>query len=216
MSLGSPILAGNHYELKVFCVAGDQLAINVLHYKCQSIVGAMGVLDAAGLAGLVFGPDYAPLLHNDASFYGTSVQDISALPYLLPGQDASNPLTGTGGATPLPDQVSGIITIQTAFTGRKNRGRVYVPFPPQQLSAVQANPIPLSGYVSRLSTLGIDLLNLSLNDGLGNIATMHLEIHHRVLHALGSWTDAQAVRPNFKWATQRRRGDYGRANGLPF
>jgi hypothetical protein len=67
---------------------------------------------------------YEALIGNLVVFTGVGVIDL---------RSPSNPeitstgaaVPGTGGVNPLPDQVSLVVTLRTALTGRSHRGRVY-------------------------------------------------------------------------------------------
>lgn len=199
-------------EARVVCYRGNQTAYNVRHYKVVGVSGTSSTTDAAAtaIAGLVDTP-YLPLLTDDAFFYGVGVRRILPLPASDEASDITFTAAGTAGSTPLPTQVSGVITFRTGLAGPANRGRIYTPFPDETDN--QVTGIPGGTYIADLQTLANNFaLPISVGTG-GNTAQLVPVLFHRATGGTTAITSAQA---RAKWGTQRRRGAYGQPNGLPF
>lgn len=204
---------GDTWEVKVGCYCKGQAGINILHYDVQSVDGTPQTPEALALAAdTIFAPLYKALLANDASYYGVAVKRVRPLTPTAIVVSAS--LIGPGGAMnggALPTQVSGIITKQGELEGRANRGRVYVPFPGDTFMDPTTSS-PTAGYQTALIALKDTLIG-DLNVGtLPNQTVLQPVIYDRLTGARRSIVSGRA---NQKWATQRRRGNYGAANPYP-
>lgn len=206
-----PVTAGQMIELVAVCQKADQLAYNVMHFRVVSIVTppALEGEIADKFAGSVQGA-LAPLLADGAAFRGIMVRlwdgpNVGAFYY------AKRNVAGTGGANAMPRQTSGLISLRTALSGRRNRGRIYIPFPSEELNSDQGHPN--TTYMTTLAAYGaLFLPTITLNTATsGNVI-----LQNRVGHPIPkTGTDTDHYIYPTKWATQRRRGDYGRPNVLP-
>lgn len=189
----------------------QQQGVNVHYMQCLNIVGTPTDDNqvqsfATGLSSV-----YTPLMTDKAIFQGVTLQKWmppTPLPMPVASTALNNPGVVTGDALP-PDK-AGIITWRTRFSGRKYRGRSYIPFPSETDSDV--NGLPTNGYVLRLVTLaGIFVPFFTSSDMGGNQAGwVKLVVHGRTP---GSPNDAVVTSlPRQLWADQHRRGDYGRRN----
>jgi hypothetical protein len=111
----------------------------------------------------------------------------------------------------LPTQVSGIITKRSSFTGRANRGRIYFPFPATQ--SLDTDETPKAAYVTLIQAYADNIGALHSVTSAGGSANLTPIIVNRTLSHLVVWEDSLARK---RWATQRRRGDFGRTNVLPW
>lgn len=157
-------------------------------------------------------PLYVSLLSDAALYYGTQVylQNPIGLPP-RPDSDNANQSPGQGPGGLLPSQTAGLISLKTSTLGKIGQGRVYVPFPYNVANEVNGSPTVV--YMENLSNLGTFLSQpFAVIDG-GITATFR-----PCLYRGGTDTPRfidQAV-PHDAWATQRRRGAYGRLNANPF
>jgi hypothetical protein len=109
--------------------------------------------------------------------------------------------------------VSACLTLLTGLAGRKFRGRLFLPFPGPADSTVTQNPVPTDAYVGKLTNFGVNVVSsFDIDDGAGNTAHLSPIIYHR---SGGGSSLVIGFRANKLWATQRRRGDYGRPNLPP-
>jgi len=207
------IVITNHIiEVKTYCLHLEQLGINSLHYRISGTTGGPVYDDEAAVAcDLLINPLYLPLLNANAQWKGLTFQIVGGgtpQPYQV---SATHSNFGTVAGDLMSRQTCGIITKLTAGIGRANRGRVYFPFPGEADNQVTATPV--AGYVTRLTNLAnVILVPFNIAGASGGTITMQPIIFHRLS---GLSTDINGFRSNQKWATQRRRGSYGRPNTLP-
>lgn len=149
-----------------------------------------------------------PLMAADAEYRGLIVQKIYPAPKAAFVDSNGFAGIGTAGAVSLPRQSAGLISLRTALAGPANRGRMYVPFPSVTDNATDG--VPTAGYVTKLNSFASNLIAglATVNVG-GRTAALQLVIWHRTLN---NWTPVTTYQSSALWATQRRRGSYGRAN----
>jgi hypothetical protein len=204
---------GDIVQLRIYCKKADQASVNVRHYLTTAKAGSgttiglfLSALETAGLPA-----DMKALINEDAAYMGIDGQVIFPT-LLVPLQ--SNVASGFGDTAgdPLPSQTSGIITLRTTLGGRANRGRFYIPFPTETDNDTTGKPT--STYVAAAQTLADTLKASLVNVGAGgNTNSFAPVILHRDTMTTTAITDATAQQ---KWATQRRRGAFGRPNVTPF
>jgi len=184
----------------------------VRHYKTTAKAGAGATLSqllaALATAGL---PDsYKTLLSSEASYVGMDAQVI--FPTLgLPVGNVTGADAGDNAGDPLPSQVSGLLKITTQLGGRANRGRAYIPFPFEGDN--DASGRPQAAYVAALDGLGTIFAAARPGVGAGGDTNDFTPvIYHRHNHTT---TPISLIVGSTRWATQRRRGNYGRPNLPP-
>lgn len=222
--MANPLALGDLVKMRVWCsvVAEAQAAVNTLWYT----VAAVGVdpatdEDAAISLDLLTGVTYPPLLSTGAEYRGVQAQIYQTVePFHAKFVEAFTNTSagpGTGGAALMPLQVSGLISYQTARPGRANRGRTYVPF----VSPVNATAagFPTPGYIVASTALAADLSAGLLVTAGPRTATLVRGLFHG--------KDKAGVRPvpafdvilgsivATRFATQRKRGGFGRHNDSP-
>lgn len=214
-----PVVDGDVCIASVVCYDQEQISINALGYLIGGSAGGGATLQslATALDTAVFAA-YIALLNNQAFYLGVSARKFVGNKLSLPNTTKVNTGAGTAGADAMPRQATGMFTKQSALPGPAGRGRVYVPFPAVLDNG--ATPIPTAGYMVRLGTLaGILAAPLALTGPGTATATPVIIRYPRPAHvppitlATVVWSTATARQ---KWATQRRRGSYGRPNVLPF
>lgn len=209
--MATPLAVGNLLEVINYCKAYDQLALNVLHFRVAALVGAWELED---LPEKMFDDQvvyYDDLLAPEASFAGVGVRRLSPGVKTIQYFSTNAPVPGGYDPPIMPTQVCGIITFLTGAAGKENYGRAYIPFP----SAVALDPAtgrPDSNYVDFL----IDLAGLwdgyTATEG-GNSITLEQRIvsaRNPAGLVINQWVAQE------KFATQRRRGNYGQPNNTPF
>lgn len=156
-------------------------------------------------------PKYKPLMSNLATYYGVRVQKINPIPAGAAVLSVEGQGAGTGVGSPLPAQVSGMISLYSALAGRRNRGRCYVPFPTETAND-ELQTRPDATYQAALVVLADAFsTNLLVTDGVNN-AVLEPGIWSRASRIFNPIVDYNA---RARWATQRSRGNYGRPNPLP-
>lgn len=203
------LILNNLYRVIHYCVAGEQTALNVLHYEVTAkTTTGYDLDDGAAAITAIFKAPYQQLLSSQASYYGATSQRIEP-----PDADTmygfKNIGVGFQTGDMLPRQTCGLISWKTDKAGRRGRGRTYIPFPPEIKN--EADSRPSDGYVEDVQDLATLMKTITLSDEVGDV-TLRLQIYHRDLH---TWRQVAARTVKKKWATQRRRGSFGRPNPPP-
>lgn len=199
---------GDVLQARFESVQGNQAAENIRQFRVSAEVAPVPTYGdvASGLGGII-GPELRALMSSSATYRGCAVRRISPLPLTLEQMSTNQAGVGAIAGDPLPPQVSGIVTLRTAMAGRRFRGRFYVPFPAE--SDNTSGHIPSSGYLSALINLQNSLaLATVITVGLGSITVIPVIWSRR----FRTTTDITLGVARAIWATQRRRGDYGRPN----
>ena len=153
-----------------------------------------------------------PILSNSAEYYGSMcyiMNPIGAAP--RPDDTGALSQVGTGGAGLLPTQACGLTSWYTPLLGKHGQGRTYWPFPAPAHS--EADGTPTAAYLTLLGDLTSFLTNtIAVVDGPVTGLFNHV-IYHDPL-AGPQFVDDGLERN--AWATQRRRGAFGKANSPPF
>lgn len=117
---------GDKYRATIVGTLHGQTINTVLYYRESTNADAFGAL---GLATLVDNNIAANLVNWQAQEYTylyTSVQKFDPPPTMLPVVVATSTGNGGGGVQSLPSSVCATITKQTAFAGRRYRGRIFL------------------------------------------------------------------------------------------
>lgn len=207
----SNVVLNHPIRVRVYCYGTNQLAINILHFYPAAVVGIITTAQFAVSVDGLLAPVYKPCMHSSAKYLGVDAADVSSLPTPVPDQSAAHTGFGTAGAAAAPQQVSGVITKRTAFTGRKFRGRMFIPFPDESFNT-GTPPSPTAGYVAVLDALAALALQPIIVSTGPNSATFNPCVMHGStgvsFDRVTTWTS------QLRWGTQRRRGDYGRTNPI--
>lgn len=192
--------------------SNGQAGINVTHWVVAALgTGGVSQSDIAIAFDALLAPLYKAAMHAVASWYGVKVQRVRPLPVLAADVASNHVGIGTFGPDPMPSQASGIITLQTGTAGRSGRGRQYIPFPASLAVDVPAEK-PSNNYVLALNGIKTALTNDQVVTSGVSTTTLTPVIFHR---ATGATTVVAGGRSNFKWATQKRRGDYTHPDVYP-
>jgi len=201
---------------RAWSVDGDQASVQRFWYDVTSITGTSTTDQImADQLETTLAPLYKPLLNNIAEWRGVQVQIYRDNAIFSEVSSIAHAGVGTGGALPLPRQSSGIISWGSARAGRRFRGRMYIPFP--STTADTGDGIPTSAYQVALQTLA-DAWRQSVFFGSVGSA---IQAEPFLKHSPGKTPIPATVThittgdANLKWATQRRRGSYGRINSSP-
>jgi hypothetical protein len=156
---------------------------------------------------------YQPIISNGANYYGTQVyldNPIGSPP--RPDTTAANFGPGTGGAGLLPTQVSPLISLYSTTLGKQGQGRTYLPFPPA--TAIDANGTPSAAYLLNIGALGNFLQSPLVVTGAGGATGTFNLVLYKGGAAPALLVTSALIRD--AWGTQRRRGNYGKVNAVPF
>jgi hypothetical protein len=211
---------GDILLVRFWCVDTEQASVNSVWYHVDT-VGFVPATDQD--VADTFNTSYAPLflgiLNANAEFRGVEAQmRNNVAPYSALGAVVfNNSLAGPGVAGPnaLPRQTCGLGSFQTMFAGPGQRGRIYYPFPCTADDDTTGKPT--AGYQTRIGTITNDLtLPATIAVG-GRSATLGRILVHRKNKAGVIPPISTIVGGTFavRWATQRRRGSFGRPNTSP-
>jgi len=206
---GGSIVAGEIYLATFYSWVDGQLGLTGVHYSAGPVIGVAPTYgDMAYQLQTVNDSLFQAVMAVAADILGCRVTQVRPVvtPHPLAGV-ATSTSSGSGANPVMPTQVSGIISVKGPFASRKGVGRNYVAFP----STVEqdADGTPTAAYVSQLQTLANSLYSSINITGAGGSCLMDPV----------TWTRATAtanvVSSNTAkklWATQKRRGDFGRQN----
>lgn len=200
------------YQVKAVAFDTDQLGLNVRHYVVVAATAPEPTrVQIAQQFYTAMNAIYGPMLNNNATFRGFAVRFIWPGPVSVEDHSTGAAIAGTAGAISAPRQTAGLIKLSTGLAGRTGRGRIYVPFP--ATASVQLDGSLGPAYTTNLATLaGAWSAQVVVPNGAGSI-TLQPIIWHRSTHTFSLVTGAI---PRTVWATQRRRGGFGRTNLMPF
>lgn len=207
-----PVAVNDKLEIKAYCALGDQVGINVRHWTVSATTG--GSLTEQQVAD-AYSQQLAPIMQSLISAYskylGVTLQTISITPKPAAVISTAGQGDGSNGGAHLPKQTCGFLRLKTAGSGRKSRGRVYTPFPPHLLTNTEGEPNP--DMIDHLNALG-NFYASSRGFVVGG-ATVVISpvIRNRAANEYSAVVNFETVP---KWATQKRRGDFGRQNPIPF
>jgi hypothetical protein len=214
-------VVGDVWKVSFWSTLLEQAAVNVRYWRVIAQPGGEpSPLAIAGFFSATFHAIYKAVLANTAFFHGVHAMKWRPAPPQVGSVNTVNQGPGTAGTEALPKQVSGIITLTTGNATRRGRGRVYVPFPSEAHSNPNGNPLQL--YTDQLVNLAVSFrLELSMIGG-NTDTTFRPVLFGRARPAIGNRpalpeiiTDITGAVARPKFATQRRRGNYGRPNSAP-
>jgi len=212
-SFGPVLAVGNIVQVTSWCQTTDQAGLNLFHYKVVSVLPTdtplSFVRDKLQAAG--YGAALAALLSVKATYLGSLYRVLKPTLSLNVPDDTGNAV-GTVAGDMLPRQVAGFFRKKSSVAGRRKGGRYYIPFPGEGDS--DANSIPTNGYLARLDTLAAILTSsLVTTVGADSIQLDPLIYNRKVPADSSPWNVFQHIQA---WATQRRRGSFGKTNAPPF
>jgi hypothetical protein len=202
-------------------VPNFQVGINTLYFVEGANTGAG--TDAPGMA-LTFSTAIAALykavMPGTATYRGVSAQKLALAP-LAPAPSITLAGVGTAAGNSAPNQVAAVLSLRTAFAGKKFRGRSYIAFPPISFSDVNGD-MTAAAQTAYLA-LGVAILTPFIAVGGAGTSVMSLCVRGTnlprpvpPLRPTYSYTTVNSVQMALKWGTIRRRGQFGRLNALPF
>jgi hypothetical protein len=211
-------------QARIWCADSEQAAVNTLWYVVAAIGSPAATdQDVADNLDTIIAAHMKAVLAATATYRGVQVQIFSGMPVglIYPALFASvfiNSSSGPGvaGAIGLPRQTCGLIEYQTDIPGRQGRGRSYIPFPASADNDV--NGVPTAGYLTNLAFVAGDMGSGLAVSGVGGTATLVRVIPHLKKNKAGNFvshTPITNASGSASWATQRRRGSFGRANSSP-
>lgn len=199
-------------EIKIGTYSGNQCGINVSRWIVKDrVLAGVSDQDVAGVFSQALAVLMREVLSGTASFYGVQVKRVApGLPH-APVVDHSHISPGIRGNKALPRQVSGIITLSTQVAGRENQGRMYVPFPDES-DNVDISASPSEELKLKYNALGLYMSTVTPVVVGTDSCNIFPVLWHR---ESDTYTNIVGYIARPRWATQRRRGQYGAANNYP-
>lgn len=202
---------GDVLQLTVVTEYEPQVGLNVRHFIVTAETGGGATMgEIVNALATAFSAVYTPLMSVNSTYRGAMIQKIRPLPIGNPVASGIPAVPGTVIGDALPGQVCGLITLRTEMAGRRFRGRVYVPWPAESDSDL--NGQPTIAYVGRLNALGTAYVGSQVVVGALGTTTIQSVIFGR---STGTTTSITNIRSRQRFATQRRRGDFGQPNIPP-
>lgn len=205
---------GSVLRVVTICTVPGQISANTRKWQLTELTGGASFTSTDFLADHEAGMAAAmiPLLSSSAAYYGSQVyleNPIGAPP--RPDSDATLAGAGTAGAGLAPTQVAGLLSLYTATLGKTGQGRFYIPFP--WIDDVSTDGTPTVGYQTNTETLGSFLTTdrvMVVGAVTGRFAPVMYPGGAAPIKFITGYKTHNA------WATQRRRGSFGRTNVTPF
>lgn len=213
--------SGDIWRVLVESSSVTQRGINQFDFFVNGpVIGAIRDSDLATWFGANIAPNYKTLLYNSGSlddiqvfrlYPVTSALDPTASPFITTA--GSGP--GSGGPNALPTQTAGIATFLVDERGRGIQGRKYIPFPSATANA--ATGLPTGAYTASVSGMLAPMFPAFslVNGGSSCLLEPYVARVFRPTKTSPWELSARLAIGNLvhaKWATQRRRGSYGRPN----
>lgn len=204
--------------LSAYAVDTEQTSINAVGFQVTSTVtGGASLPEIAAAYGNRIGGPLRAVLSNNAFFRGVGARDITFVPKQAAAYSTSGAGAGSAGADGLPRQTAGLLSIYDGLAGKGHRGRFYVPFPAAADNTGDGKPT--AAYGLRLATLATAVFTALVVVGASGTSTLTPGLVHRRANKLPlpfpTFTASGVPFIRNVWATQRRRGSYGRPNSSP-
>lgn len=195
-----------------------QVSLNTLYWKtvAETGIGAT-TLEVATALDVILAPLYKAVMPATSFYRGTSAQYLVP-PINVPQFSIANQGVGVASGNNLPMQASGIVSLRTGLSGVRWRGRIYVGFPPASFADA-------TGAMTAAAGVAYEALATALRAGftagiVGNQSTLALALRTEVVPNTVPKTYVYNrilfTQVPVRFATQRRRGQFGRVNNLPF
>jgi len=209
---------GDLLQVRTVCYTDNQISMNVLHYQMVTQgVAPITLENMAEALSELWAPLYKSLMPDSAAFRGVSVQNLMS-PRTLEYHETGDSGPGTEGANLAPTQATGLIRFRAPLAGRRYRGRIY----PGLISAglIAANGGLSVGGETALNALATELGPARTVAEDGQTALLGLAIRHPDVIVAGvripQWSTVDLIDPSVLLATQKRRGEYGQHNVIPW
>jgi len=190
----------------------EQAAVNTFHFKVTAVGGLIATLeDMLASIDSAVSTLYKAILNQNATFDGILGQIVFPPPLMVHAVNVTGAGGGGGGAQGAARQVSGLIRWGTPLAGPGGRGRNYLPF----TAADDSDGIgkPTAAYQASAAAFAVAMSSFTAVSAGGRTATVAFGLKKRNSGIINLVTSGN-VEP--KWATQKRRGSFGRPNASPF
>jgi len=207
---------GDIVRLVVYTKIADQAGLNVLHYQVIEAAGT-GAFDMSLMgdswAANSLPAKYRTALNESAEYLGIGLRRVwpeESIEFIY----ESGGGVGDGAGDALPTQVCGLIRKRSGEPGHGRGGRIYIQFASEGDS--QGLGAPRVEYLDKLQDLVDGLVafrNIEVGKTVNMVMYRYPQTEPEVIER--RVTPVERLSVQAKWATQRRRGAYGRPNVLP-
>jgi hypothetical protein len=212
--MAQPLIVGDIIQFRTWSTDTDQASVQRMNYLVVSVTGSITDQDCCTLFSTAMEGPMKAILNNNATFNGIEAQLVSRTPLTASVFETADAGPGTAGAAALPRQTAGILTWLTPFAGVRFRGRLYMPFP--AAADDQGNGIPTNAYEVKMFNVAqiyVGFTNPTV--GINNAVLAQILVHKAGKTPTPLPTVITSYFIKQKWATQRRRGSFGRVNSSP-
>lgn len=213
--MANPLIVGDLVKAQIVTFDTNQVGLNTLWFLVGSVGGSPATdQDLASALDPIISPLIAPLLNDNAEYRGIRAQvyvALTAKPKWVDVIANVGATSGTGGSTAMAKQVAGITSWYTNYPKQANRGRTYWPFP--STIADTGDGVPSVAYINALNAIASAIRTFTSVSAGGRTAAFAQVLVHR--KAIGTNSNIIAYLNRANWATQRRRGAFGRPQGTP-
>lgn len=207
---GASLDVGDIMQVRVWTQLNDQAAVNTFYYRITALTGLVDEGDFVVGFDSTVNAAYKVIIANSAEYIGVQGRIVNRTGLAIMQSTVANRGIGTGGPVAVARQTCGISSWTTAFAGPGHRGRTYWPFP---AASEDIDPgTPNTAYVTALDDLCGDIKGLTHQDVGANSVDCALVLR---IAADPGYNYILNFQSHKKWATQRRRGSYGRPNVAP-
>jgi len=165
----------------------------------------------------IFAPLYKALLPDVAKYRGVGCQNLMA-PRTLEYPDTTQSGDGTEGSFLAPTQSSYLISYRAPLAGRRYRGRIYPGFVTTSFTAATGGLTV--GGVAAVQALADALGPTIALAQDGQTCLVALTVRHPDTIVLGvrvpQWSTVDLITASSYIATQKRRGEFGQKNSVPW
>lgn len=213
-AIGGPVLVPQCAQISlIWNQESGKLAHNVLYGRYSGAFAGSVAQANSILTALTTGAAWTALqvfLSNTGGLQSVTIRDVNTANQALVQQTVAG-ANGSSSGGALPNEVAAVITARTAFTGRQNRGRIYVPN--WAVNALAAGNVIAAAAVTALNTwaqtiptaLSAQGYTLVLGQRQRQAYTGKTGTQHPARPAQSTPITQLVVRDNH-WDTQRRRG----------
>lgn len=199
-------------SLQVICNNVEQTSFNTFHYIITATAPPAPFVSDVGVAfDTLMAPLFKACMSANSVYEGVRAQKIAPLPVTAQALISAHTGAGTAGGNDLPRQTAGLISWKTDLAGRGFRGRTYVPFPSSTFLTPGGHTT--AGYQTAVLAIANAAIGFTAVAAGGGSCGLLLGVYHRKTLTITPIVSPARVR--LFWATDRRRGDFGRPNVSP-
>lgn len=200
--------------IRSLCIFKDNLQLAVLRQDHRITATTLGGVTLDDIALRMDGVTATPartIIPLTCEYRGIVVESVS-FPAVLPGNSIVGYGFGITGSTPASHVTSRTVTKITLLRGRSFRGRFYLPFPPIDYYDLGNDGEPTAASNADYTAF-VTAWCFSNSVTVGPASSSWTPVVYS--KKLATSQDVLTFRLNDKWASQHRRGDYGRTNLSP-